>query len=66
MNTISFRGDIVNAIMCVPREHRREAAGLLGRVIESGADPFTATAAVYRDIHHGLCAFFRGVIHREI
>ena len=66
MSSITKKGDIVNALLHVPREHRREAAGLLGRVIESGADPFTATAAVYRDIHHGLCAFFRGVIHREI
>ena len=75
MHSISFRGDIVNALLHVPREHRREAAGLIGRVIESGADNFSAIAAVYRwtvgqreywDIHRGLDEFFQGVIHREV
>ncbi|OQA07906.1 MAG: hypothetical protein BWY65_01699 [Firmicutes bacterium ADurb.Bin373] len=73
--SIAQKGDIVNALQHVPREHRRVAAGLIGRVIESGADPFSAIAAAYRwtgerreygDIHRGLDEFFQGVIHREV
>lgn len=60
---------IAKALLFLPEESHEEAIRLISVTLRSGADPFTALAAVYRwtrgrpayaGIHAGLERFLRG------